>query len=122
MARGIHGLPKVSSGPAMPDPLHPAGGLRPSSTPLYTQATHIDFNILSFSPEFIQEACEDSEGDVFEEQVMKERYHGRVARGGHGLPKVSLGPAMPDPSMPYGWAARKADDLQPSSTLLDTGR
>jgi hypothetical protein len=26
--------------------------------------------------------------------------HGRMARGGHGLPKVSLGPAMPHPSTP----------------------
>jgi hypothetical protein len=43
MARGGHGLPKVSPRPAMPDPLRPAGGpplrlkrpygLRPSSTP-----------------------------------------------------------------------------------------
>jgi hypothetical protein len=36
--RGIHGLPKVSPGPAMPDPSSPcrAGGLRPFSTPLNT--------------------------------------------------------------------------------------
>jgi hypothetical protein len=26
-----------------------------------------------------------------------------MARGGHGLPKVSLGPAMLYPSMPCGW-------------------
>jgi hypothetical protein len=26
--------------------------------------------------------------------------HGRTTRGGHGLPKVSLGPAMPDSSTP----------------------
>jgi hypothetical protein len=41
MARGIHGLPKVSPGPAMPDPSTPCGtgrmgGLRPSSTPMDT--------------------------------------------------------------------------------------
>jgi hypothetical protein len=30
--------------------------------------------------------------------------HGRMARGGHGLPKVSRGLAMPDPSMPCGRA------------------
>jgi hypothetical protein len=29
------------------------------------------------------------------------KVHGRMARGGHGLPKVSLGRAMPYPSMPY---------------------
>jgi hypothetical protein len=29
---------------------------------------------------------------------------GRMARGGHGLPKVSLRLAMPYPSMPCGWA------------------
>ena len=27
-----------------------------------------------------------------------------MARGSHGLPKVSPGPAMPDPSTPSGWA------------------
>jgi hypothetical protein len=26
--------------------------------------------------------------------------HGRMARGGHGLPKVSLGPTMPNPFIP----------------------
>jgi hypothetical protein len=31
--------------------------------------------------------------------------HGRMARGGHGLPKVWLGPTMPNPSMPCGPAA-----------------
>jgi hypothetical protein len=30
--------------------------------------------------------------------------HGRMARGGHGFPKVSLGPAMPDPFRPCRWA------------------
>jgi hypothetical protein len=30
--------------------------------------------------------------------------HGRMARDGHGLPKVLLGPAMPDPSTPCGRA------------------
>jgi hypothetical protein len=30
------------------------------------------------------------------------RVHGRMARGGHGLPKVSLEPAMPYPSAPVG--------------------
>jgi hypothetical protein len=30
--------------------------------------------------------------------------HGRMARGGRGLPKVSCGPAMPYPSMPCGQA------------------
>jgi hypothetical protein len=59
--------------------------------------------------------------------------HGRMARGGHGLPKVSLGPVMPDPSTPcgrptpetalqqfLGWPTRKAGGLQPSSTPSDT--
>jgi hypothetical protein len=35
---------------------------------------------------------------------------------GHGLPKVSLGPAIPDPTIPYGrvseWPARKAGGRQ----------
>ena len=33
--------------------------------------------------------------------------HGRMARGGHGLPKVSPGPAMPNQSIPCGWATPK---------------
>jgi hypothetical protein len=49
---------------------------------------------------------------------------GRMGRGIQGLPKVSSGPAIPDPSMPcrratletdlrpfQGWPARKAGDL-----------
>jgi hypothetical protein len=61
--------------------------------------------------------------------------HWRMARGGHGLPKVSPGPAMLDPITSCGWAipkmvlrlfqgwhARKAGGLQPSSFLLDTPR
>jgi hypothetical protein len=31
-------------------------------------------------------------------------WQGRMARGGQGLPKVSLGPAMPNPYTPCGWA------------------
>jgi hypothetical protein len=58
-----------------------------------------------------------------------------MARGGHGLPKVSPGPAMLDPSAPceratpqtalwplQRWPSCKAGSLQPSSTLLDTPR
>jgi hypothetical protein len=46
----------------------------------------------------------------------------RMARGGHGLPKVSLGPAMPYPSTPYGRATPETALQQPSSTPLDTPR
>jgi hypothetical protein len=59
----------------------------------------------------------------------------RVARGIHGLPKVSSGPAMPNPSTPCwratpetalrlfrGWPAHRAGGLRPSSTLFDTRR
>ena len=58
-----------------------------------------------------------------------------MARGGHGLPKVSPGPAMPDPSTPCGRAtpetalrpfqgrvAHRAGGLRPSFTLLETPR
>jgi hypothetical protein len=31
-----------------------------------------------------------------------------MARGGHGLPKVSLGPDRPDPSTPFKWATGRA--------------
>jgi hypothetical protein len=48
----------------------------------------------------------------------------RMARGGHGLPKVSPGPAMIYPSTPSGWATPetawqgKEGGLWPSSTPL----
>jgi hypothetical protein len=61
--------------------------------------------------------------------------HGRRGRGGHGLPKVSPGPTMPNLSAPYGlataetavrqfqgWLAQRAVGLQPSSTPFDTKR
>jgi hypothetical protein len=38
-------------------------------------------------------------------------YHGRMARGGHLVPNVSLGPAMPDRSMPCGWAGHPWNGL-----------
>jgi hypothetical protein len=47
--------------------------------------------------------------------------HRHMARGGHGLSKVSPGPAKPNPSMPFqGWPLCSAGDQRPSSTLLDT--
>jgi hypothetical protein len=61
--------------------------------------------------------------------------HGRMVRGGHGLSKVSPGPAIPNPSTPCGqatpetalrpfrgWPARRAGGLRPSSTPLITPR
>jgi hypothetical protein len=58
-----------------------------------------------------------------------------MAIGGHGLPKVSPGPASPDPSTPCGRATpliglrlfqgcptRRAGGLLPSSTLMNTQR
>jgi hypothetical protein len=61
--------------------------------------------------------------------------HGRMARGGHGLPKVSPGPAMPYPSTPcgrvtretalwlfLGWRVNSAGGLRPSSTPWGTLR
>jgi hypothetical protein len=49
-----------------------------------------------------------------------------MGRGGHGLPKVIPGSAMPDPSTPF-WRATpetavRMGSLRPSSTLLDTPR
>jgi hypothetical protein len=57
--------------------------------------------------------------------------HGRIARGGHGLPKVSPRPPMPDLSTPsgratpetalqlfQGWPARRTGGLPSFSTLL----
>jgi hypothetical protein len=58
-----------------------------------------------------------------------------MAMGGHGLPKVSPGPAMPDPSTPcrraspetalrsfQGWPMTSPQGWWPSSTPLDTPR
>jgi hypothetical protein len=58
-----------------------------------------------------------------------------MARGIHGVPKVSPGPAMLDPSTPceratpetalrlfLGWPARRPGNMRPSSTPLDTPR
>jgi len=42
------------------------------------------------------------EAHVLKRNVL--RLHGRMARGGHGLPKVSLGPAMPNPFITCGRA------------------
>jgi hypothetical protein len=63
------------------------------------------------------------------------RKHGCMARGGHGISKVPLRPAMPDPSMlcgwatpetaswPFqGWSACRAGGLRPSFTPLDNQR
>jgi hypothetical protein len=57
---------------------------------------------------------------------------GRGARGGHGLLKASLRPAMTNPSTTcgqattkkavLGWLTRRAGGLRPSSTLLETPR
>jgi hypothetical protein len=59
----------------------------------------------------------------------------RMARDGHGLFHVSPGPAMPNPSMPCGWATpetalqlflgwpdRRTGGMRLCSTLLDTTR
>jgi hypothetical protein len=52
------------------------------------------------------------------------RKHGRMARGAHGLPKVSLGPAMPDPSTPCGRATRETGERRSAVfyPYLDTPR
>jgi hypothetical protein len=67
--------------------------------------------------------------------VNRDFGHGSMAMGGHGLPKVLPGPAMPYPSTPcrqatpitalwpfQGWPAHRAGRLRPFSTPLDTPR
>jgi hypothetical protein len=68
--------------------------------------------------------------------LYRTNIHGRMARGGHELPKVSLGPTMPDPSTPcgqaicftsfprpfQGWPTCRTGGLRLSSTLLGTPR
>jgi hypothetical protein len=61
--------------------------------------------------------------------------HGRMARGGHGLPKSSPGLVMPNPSTPcgratpetaswplQGWPTHRVGSLRTSFALLDTSR
>jgi hypothetical protein len=48
--------------------------------------------------------------------------HRRTARGGHGLLKVSLGPAMPNPSMPSRQAKARRAAFGRLLTPLDTPR
>jgi hypothetical protein len=52
--------------------------------------------------------------------VLLSEEHERMARGGHGLPKVSPGPTMPYPFTPLQpfqrWSAYRAGSLRPSST------
>jgi hypothetical protein len=68
-------------------------------------------------------------------QKIEKEMNARMVRDGHGLPKVSPGPAIPDPSThckrttpkmalwPFrGWAAHRLGSLRPSSTPLDTPR
>jgi len=69
---------------------------------------------------------------LLQEQRLK---HGRMARGGHGLPKVLTGPVMPCPSTPcgrvtpetalcsfQGWPTCRVGGLRPSFIPLDTPR
>jgi hypothetical protein len=69
------------------------------------------------------------------EFIIESGLHGSMAKSGHERPKVSLGPAMPIPSMPceratpetalqpfQGWPAHRAGGLQPSSAPLDSPR
>jgi hypothetical protein len=45
-----------------------------------------------------------------------------MARGGHGLPKVLLGPAMPNPLMPCGRPAlRWLQGKQPAAVFYPLG-
>jgi hypothetical protein len=51
------------------------------------------------------------------------KLQGSVARGGHVLPKLLLGPDMPYPSMTCGWTqARTENGPRQSSTPLGTLR
>jgi hypothetical protein len=78
------------------------------------------------------QVTENESKDWKEERKRIHFVQGRLARGGHELSKVSPGPAMPDPSMPYeqatpetalwpfqGWPARRAGGLRPSSRALE---
>jgi hypothetical protein len=138
MARGGHGLPNVSLGPAMPYPSIPcgratpetalrtfqwqptrrAGGLPPLSTRLdIPRGTPLISDIFlqvatPFPSLFLQEAATFPESDrPFPSPIPLSPAAVRpfpicrcMPRSGHGLPKLSLGPAMP----PFGHPAPHA--------------
>jgi hypothetical protein len=105
IAKGIHGLLKVSPGSTMPDPSMPCGratlkwpyshlwgGSSAGQTacsrllPTWTDHTVRGFPTVHWSHSSV---------------------YGHMARSIHGLPKVFLGPAMPYPSTPCGQANSK---------------
>jgi hypothetical protein len=47
--------------------------------------------------------------------------HRRMARGGHGLPKVSLEPAMPDPSIDLRGPPLKREGRRPKAVFYHFG-
>jgi hypothetical protein len=113
MGRGGHGLPKVSLGSTRPNPSEQplkrpyscfrggppteqaaCGHLLSFWTP---QAVRLCFSLCKLLNETTA-----SFGEVGNERerIVAVSKHRRIARGGHGLPKVSTRPAMPYPSMP----------------------
>jgi hypothetical protein len=73
----------------------------PAPTPLPIAVFQLSL-ILSETPKDVSEAgvSEDTKAQA----SVGEELHTPMARGGHGLPKASPGPAMLYPSMPYGRA------------------
>jgi hypothetical protein len=59
------------------------------------------------------EAAPNYEAEATLDYFCFTRFHGRMARGIHGLPKLSLGPAIPNPSTPGGRAACAATVFYP---------
>jgi hypothetical protein len=110
MARGGHRLPKVSPGPPCLTLLRPAGGPPPKrpyghfrgSPPAGRAACS------RLLPPWKPHAVRLRMGSPIDlDKLDKPRVtgcHGRKARGGHGLSKLSLGPAMPKSSTPRGRA------------------
>jgi hypothetical protein len=100
MARGGHGLLKLSLGLTMPYPSTPCGWpplKRPQSKRLRPSYYPHGYPMMYASEEEEKERVRRGRG--------KERKKGKawaMVRGGHGLLKVSLGPTMPYPSIPCG--------------------
>jgi hypothetical protein len=110
MARGSHGLPIVSPGPAMPDPFMPCGWATPEMA-LWTfqgwpacRAVGLQpSSILLDTPRRTSMLSSSSSSSI---SFIDSRFHyaiqtqARISWGIHGLPEVSLGPAMPYLSTP----------------------
>jgi hypothetical protein len=91
-----------------PTPGRPPGGWPPAGRDWWFQLLLICDNIFQHCPlnmEFTDRPAHSLLGQLSVDSLFRICcYHERMARGGHGLLKVPLGPTVPDPFMPC-WQA-----------------